>query len=44
MSRKGRTGGDEWVHLKDESSVTVSGLSCRRHWLTLGGPFPFTFA
>ena len=30
MSRKGRTRGGGWVHLKGANSVVVSGLACRK--------------
>jgi len=38
FSRKGRTGGGGWVHLKGAVSMAVSGLSFRTPRLALGGP------
>ena len=38
MSRKGRTEGDGWVHLKGETSMAITWLAVETPWLALGGP------
>jgi len=35
MSRKGGTGGGGWIHPLDESSMTMSGLGCRKDYKTV---------
>jgi len=36
MSRKGRTGGGEWVHPKSANNVVISGLGCEKPLVGMG--------
>jgi len=38
VSRKGRTEGGGWVHLKGENSMAVTWLAVKTPWLALGEP------
>jgi len=43
-SRKGGTGGGEWVHSKVQTTWLLLGLAVESPWSALGGPFLSSFA